>query len=210
MSEKYNRKDHLYQQAKREGYRSRAAYKLIELNKKYKFFKSGRKTGLSVLDLGAWPGGWTQVALENLRAPSQIIALDLLKLEPLNATQADAANLITIEGDMLDSNVRERIAELCPAGVDVLLSDMSPKLSGISFRDGARSAELVEMALSFAEEVLAKGAWFIAKIFPSPEAESIAKEIKKKFEKFYRVNLDSTRKTSNEIYFVAQGFKRSE
>ena len=201
MSAQYNRKDYLYKKAKEEGYRSRAAYKLIELDKKYRFLKKGAK----VVDLGCFPGGWLQVSLEKVGSRGLVIGVDLQKVQPV---EIDARAAVIFCSDAASSDTIAVIKKVLSEEADVLLSDMSPALSGIRFQDALRSAELVEVALSAAKELLKQGGTLIAKIFPGSESDKLAKIFKEEFEVFNRVNLSSSRKTSTEFYFVAQGYKK--
>ncbi|MFN8390521.1 MAG: RlmE family RNA methyltransferase [Bdellovibrionota bacterium] len=205
MPGKYNRKDHFYQQAKSEGYRSRAAYKLIELDKKFRFLKPGA----TVLDLGSFPGGWLQVAAERVGAEGTVIGIDLNELEPISVKQKIVKAPVVFLGDINDPALREQICAASGGEVNVVLSDMSPKLTGVRFGDAARSAELVETALHVARDLLTDGGTFVAKIFPGPEADSLAKVIRATFGRFSRENLDSSRKSSTEYYFVAQEFSKN-
>jgi 23S rRNA (uridine2552-2'-O)-methyltransferase len=192
----YNRKDELYHRAKKEGYRGRAAYKLIELNKRFKIFKRG----MSVCDLGCAPGGWLQVSADLISPDGVVVGIDLEKVE-------DVSDLVTIFcGDLTTPENKQLMIEALGGSADVVLSDMSPDISGIKLRDSFRSAELVEHAWLLSQEILKKGGSFVAKIFPGAECESLAKEIRPKFQKFSRVCLESSRKTSTELYFVGQGF----
>lgn len=199
----YQRKDHLYNQAKSEGYRSRASYKLMELDKKYKLIKSGSK----VLDLGCAPGGWMQVLLEKCSNQGLVIGVDLEEILPFKLGPKIKKLPIFLKGDITSEEIQNEVTSYCPEGVDLVLSDMSPKLSGIAIRDMVRSVELVEMAFNVASKLLKPGGNFIAKIFPSQDAEELAKKIKPSFKSFARQNLDSSRKTSNEFYLVARDYK---
>lgn len=198
----YERKDFLYNKAKSEGYRSRAAYKLMELDKKYKLLKPSS----IVLDLGCAPGGWMQVVLEKCSNSGIVIGVDLEAIAPFKLDSKIKKLPIFLHGDITSEEIQAEIIKNCPNGVDLVLSDMSPKLSGIAIRDMVRSVELVEMAFNVACKLLKPGGGFIAKIFPSQDAEDLAKKIKRSFKSFARQNLDSSRKTSNEFYFVALGY----
>ncbi len=201
MSKPYNRKDHFYKRAKDEGYRSRAAYKLEELDKRYKLMKRGS----TVIDLGCYPGGWLQVALAKVTAKGKVLGVDLVDVSPVSYEDARAE---IIKGDFTDPQIREQLLAFGP--YDVVLSDMSPKLTGVRIRDAVRSAELVEAALDFADQALRPHGSFVAKIFPSEECEALAKRCKARFRTFARPNLDSSRKSSNELYFVGKGRKVQE
>lgn len=201
----YNRKDHYYKKAKEEGYRSRASYKLLDLDKKYGLFKKG----FSVLDLGCFPGGWLQVASEKVSSTGKVVGVDLLPLEVFKQQEFHSKDFsfpIVFCGDMTDEAVQEKLLAESPGGYHVLLSDMSPKLSGVRLRDMARTVELVQAAFDLAPVVLKKGGTLIAKIFPSEEANQIFNQQKKRFQTIKRENVSSSRSTSNEFYLVAKGF----
>ena len=192
----YNRKDHLYQKAKDEGYRSRAAYKLIEIQQDYKLIAPGD----AVLDVGAWPGGWTQVALEFVGAKGSVTGIDLQAVDPL-----DDPRCTLITGDARDLDTLLNIPE--PA-FDVVISDMSPKLSGIKEADQAGIVGCAELALWVATEFLKNGGNFAVKVFKGGQVETFVKSARPMFNKLVRTELKSTRNTSNEFYVIGLGFKR--
>lgn len=203
MSGKYNRKDHLYTKAKEEGFRGRASYKLLELQKKYRLLRRGG----SVLDLGCFPGGWLQVAAEKVGPQGRVVGIDLKGIEDLsNAGRGDYNNVVALVGDMREEDSLRRIRELSPDGFDAVISDMSPALSGIRFRDAFLSAELVGIAFQTAEQLLKDGGSFVAKIFPGEEADELFQMMKSRFVRLERVELGSTRKTSSEFYLVGVSF----
>lgn len=199
MSTDYVRKDHLYQRAKDEGYRSRAAFKLIELHERFQLLRPGR----SVLDLGAWPGGWLQVAEQRVRG-GVVVGIDLVKIDPLG----EGVHLI--HGDVRDDTSLEEAVSYSPGGFDMVLSDMAPKLSGIRELDAVASVGCGELALWAAHRLLRPKGAFVAKLFKSDEAQSFIRAARPSFEKIHRVELKSTRKTSNEFYCVGLGFRPSE
>jgi 23S rRNA (uridine2552-2'-O)-methyltransferase len=192
----YNRKDHLYQKAKDEGYRSRAAYKLIEIQQDYKLIAPGD----AVLDVGAWPGGWTQVALEFVGAKGSVTGIDLQAVDPLDDPRC---KLITGDARDLDTLLEN------PGPVfDVVISDMSPKLSGIKEADQAGIVACAELALWVAAEFLKNGGNFAVKVFKGGQVETFVKSARPMFNKLVRTELKSTRNTSNEFYVIGLGFKR--
>lgn len=192
----YNRKDHLYQKAKDEGYRSRAAYKLIEIQQDYKLIAPGD----AVLDVGAWPGGWTQVALEFVGAKGSVTGIDLQAVDPLDDPRC---KLITGDARDLDTLLEN------PGPVfDVVISDMSPKLSGIKEADQAGIVACAELALWVATEFLKNGGNFAVKVFKGGQVETFVKSARPMFNKLVRTELKSTRNTSNEFYVIGLGFKR--
>lgn len=196
MSSQYNRKDHLYQKAKDEGYRSRAAYKLKEIQDSYKIIKPSSH----VLDVGAWPGGWTQVALEYLGPNGTVTGIDLQALDPI-----DDPRCRLIAGDARD--LEEILGETSPC-FDCVISDMSPKLTGIKEADQAGTVACAELALYVAQQFLKKDGTFVAKVFKGGEVEGFVKSARPMFNKLVRAELDSTRNSSNEFYVIGLGFKR--
>ena len=200
MSGNYLRKDYLYQQAKTDGYRSRAAYKLLELNKKFAFLKRGA----SILDLGCFPGGWLQVAMQKTSPSGVVVGADIKEVE---AVEFHGGSAVIYQADVFSGDFLGKLHTHFPSGVDVVLSDMSPQLSGIAFRDALLSAELVERSFELARETLRDNGTVVAKIFPGQEAEDVVKKARMTFKKVTREHLSSTRRTSNEFYIVAQGIK---
>ncbi len=192
----YNRKDHLYQKAKDEGYRSRAAYKLIEVQDTYKIIQSGNR----VLDVGAWPGGWTQVALNYVGPSGEVIAIDLQALDPI-----DDPRCKLIAGDARDLH---EILGASEPSFDVVVSDMSAKLTGIREADQAAAVGCAELALYVAQQNLKKGGNFLVKVFKGGDVEGFVKSARPMFNKLVRSELKSTRNTSNEFYVIGLGFKR--
>jgi 23S rRNA (uridine2552-2'-O)-methyltransferase len=200
MASKYIRKDRFYKQAKESGYRSRASFKLLEIQKKYKILQSGKK----VLDLGCFPGGWLQVAGSICGKKGLIVGIDLKAVEPV---LEEGANVHILEGDLLEPETTSMIRLIHSEPFDVILSDMSPHLTGVKFRDQVAAAELFELAVRFCDDFLKKGGDFVAKVFPSEETEEVFRNSRKKWNTFSRTNLESTRGSSNELYVVGRGFK---
>ncbi|MCC6932794.1 MAG: RlmE family RNA methyltransferase [Deltaproteobacteria bacterium] len=203
----YDRKDHLYKKAKEEGLRARSSYKLEELDKMFKLFRPG----LIVLDLGCAPGGWIQVALRRLKGSGKVIGIDRLDVIAFSKSELQLCNSlenppVILKGDITSDEVQQQVINIAGRHVDLVLSDMSPDLSGVHFQDAARSAELVEIAFDLARKMLIPGGNVIAKIFPGPEADQLFKEKKASYKSLSRVELKSSRKTSKEFYLVGQGF----
>lgn len=190
----YNRKDHFYHKAKKEGYASRAAYKIVEMDKKFGVFKPNAK----IVDLGCTPGGWLQVAEE--KNVGVLIGIDLLAL-PISLSE----KTIFIQGDFLDETNQKKITEILNGKADWVLSDMSPNLSGVYFADAQRSLELCQKAFEFSKNNLKPGGGLVMKIFPGPEMNDLKKEIKKEFQNLTEFIPDATRGTSKEVYLVAKG-----
>ncbi len=189
-----DQKDYYYWLAKRKGYRSRASFKLLQMNKTFKLIKEGDK----VLDLGASPGGWSQVAVE--LGASLVVAVDINPMKPIEGVEF-------IRGDITKSETIEKIREISDE-FDVVMSDASPKISGIWTIDHLRSVDLALASFRIAKELLKPGGNFIVKIFQGEEIQNVFNEFKKyfRFKKFHSPK--ASRKKSAEIYFVGKGFKK--
>ncbi|HCI48501.1 MAG: 23S rRNA methyltransferase [Alphaproteobacteria bacterium RIFCSPHIGHO2_01_FULL_41_14] len=186
-------------QAKEDGYRSRAAYKLKELNETLKFLKKKCR----VVDLGATPGGWTQVVLEEVdifSPATQVVALDMNPMEPLPGS-------IFLHLDFTLPEAVDALRQKLTGPVDVVLSDMAPPASGHAQTDHLRIIGLVEMALDFALQVLAPGGIFVAKVWQGGSDKEMLATLKKNFTKVKHIKPPASRKDSAETYVVAQGFK---
>lgn len=190
-------------QAKKEGYRSRAAYKLIELDDKFKFLKPGRQ----VLDLGSAPGGWTQVAVSRVRSTAhepRVIGVDVLPMDPI-------AGASFLQLDFLDAGASRMIRRHLPPGlkdgVDIVLSDMAPNTTGHSTTDHLRIMGLLEAVYPFACEVLKKGGTFIAKVFQGGTEKELLALMKKDFDTVKHAKPKASRADSSEVYVVAMGFR---
>lgn len=192
----FQRKDRFYFKAKKEGYPARSAYKLMELDERFGIFKKGR----SVVDLGCAPGGWLKVAQERLGEKGILAGIDLL---PIAFTTGP--NTHFLQADFLAPESQAWLEEKIPHGADWILSDLSPNISGIKFRDEFQSYELCKMAFAFAQKNLKKGGGFLFKVFPGPELENLRKELKTHFEKIVTVIPEATRQSSSEIYVVCIG-----
>ncbi len=192
------RKDHYYRKAKQEGYRSRAAYKLLEIQKRFAIFERGSR----VVDLGCAPGGWLQLIAAEIGPEGRIVGVDLQKTRGL-----PAKNVVLIQGDITAPNVQSMIREALGGEADVVTSDLSPNLTGIGFQDHLRSCELTRTALAVARELVRPGGVFLAKIFQGEDLESVVTELKGEFERTRRVVPRASRKASSEIYLLAQGFR---
>lgn len=189
----FQRKDRFYFKAKKEGYPARSAYKIMELDQRFQIFKPGRK----IVDLGCAPGGWLKVAGERLKNKGTAVGIDLL---PLQFTPQKETHFI--QGDFLAEENQKKIKEILKSGADWVLSDMSPNISGIKFRDEFNSYDLVQKAMHFALEILKPEGGFLFKVFPGPELEEFRKELKQHFKKIKTVVPEATRKSSTEIYIV--------
>jgi 23S rRNA (uridine2552-2'-O)-methyltransferase len=194
----YQPKDAFYRRAKREGYRSRAAYKLLELNQRFRVIKPGDR----VVDLGAAPGGWLQVAAESAGPKGKVVGVDLQPITPFREP-----NLIVLQGDITTEECIVKIREALAAPANCVLSDVSPRLTGIRDADISRSIELARMALNAACDLLAPRGNFLVKIFMSEELGALSAEIKERFRSVDRTRPEATRKGSSEIYLCARGYR---
>lgn len=195
----YQRKDHFYFRAKREGYAARSVFKLQEMDKQYEIFRPN----LTILDLGCAPGGWLQYAQEHTSGRGRLIGIDLL---PLHITLGPHAQFV--QGDFTDPRVREGLKTLCPNGTHWILSDMSPNLTGIRFKDLAASETLVESVINFTIEILRPGGGLISKVFPGTNIGALKQRLKKIFGRLSENIPEATRKSSTEVYLIATGFQR--
>ena len=205
MAGKYDRKDRYYQKAKSEGYRSRASYKLLELDRRFKLFAKVN----SVLDLGCAPGGWLQVVLQKVREKATVVGIDRLPCEGFTPEEQAGRSVAIICGDMTTQKSKEAVFNAVGGRVDLILSDMSPDVSGIRFRDDANARAVLDCVLNSAERFLKRGGTLVTKIFPGPDVEEGIPLLRSKFEKFHRVQLESTRKTSKEHYLVGRQYRGS-
>ncbi len=188
--------DPYVQKAKAAGYRSRASYKLIEIDDKFKILKPG----LHVVDLGAAPGGWTQVAVERVGHKGFVVGIDLTSVEPI-------AGATLICGDFSDLQVQEGLKKALNGPVHVVLSDMAAPSTGHPQTDHLRIMGLSEEAFAFAQEVLEKGGVFVAKVLRGGTEKELLALLKKHFEKVVHFKPPSSRADSAEIYVIAIGFK---
>jgi len=184
--------------AQKEGYVSRSAFKLIELDEKFKFLKNGSR----IIDLGAAPGGWTQVALEKIGKNGRIIAVDLQDMEKIEPA-------IFIKGDFLEEETIQKIKKAMPEKATIILSDMSPNTTGDKMVDHLRIINLVEVAFEFAISNLAEGGVFVAKVFQGGAEAELLKKIKKHFKIVKHAKPSSSRPDSKESYLVAIGYLKN-
>ena len=180
--------------AQKQGYRSRAAFKLIEMDDRYKLIKPGDR----VVDLGAAPGGWAQVAVK--RGAVQVLGLDLLPIAPV-------AGVTFLEGDFNDPDMPARLTELLGGRVDVVLSDMAPNTTGHAATDHLRIIALAEMALDFAARILTPGGTFVAKVFQGGTEGQMLAPMKRLFTAVKHVKPPASRKDSSELYVLGTGFR---
>lgn len=195
---KIDRKDSYYWMAKREGFRSRAAYKLLQMNKRFHIIKLGDK----VIDLGAAPGGWSQVARLIVGESGFILSIDINDFEPLPYENVKILNL-----DITDENAPDKILKILKSKADVVLCDAAPKVSGIWDLDHQRQLRLAEAALRIAYNVLKYNGNFVTKIFEGAESQQIVNKAKKLFRQVYLHRPPATRSSSSEIYLICKGFE---
>ncbi|HEU0187457.1 MAG TPA: 23S rRNA (uridine(2552)-2'-O)-methyltransferase RlmE [Gallionellaceae bacterium] len=189
--------DPYVQLAQKEGYRSRAAYKLLEIDEKDHLLKPG----MVVVDLGATPGGWSQIASTKVGAQGKVIALDLLPMQPL-------ARVEFIQGDFReDSVLAELEARLGGQPIGLVISDMAPNISGIDSADQARAIHLAELALEFAVQHLKPGGAFLVKVFQGAGFEAYLKSMKSHFDKVASRKPKASRDRSSEMYLLGLGKK---
>lgn len=197
---KEHREDPYVQQAQREGYRSRACYKLLEIQEKDRVIRPG----MTVLDLGSAPGGWSQVAVALVGHSGRVIASDILPMDSL-------AGVEFIEGDFTSDDVFGQILDaIGDSRVDLVLSDIAPNMSGVNAVDQPRSIYLVELALDMARRVLAPGGTFVAKVFQGEGFDELFRAARESFEKVLTRKPRASRPRSREVYLVARGFRAGD
>ena len=196
----YERKDTFYKKAKQAGYRSRSAYKLIELNNEFHFLKPGGR----IVDLGSWPGGWIQVGASVVGKTGHVVGIDLVALDPL-----PLPNVTLLQGDATDQAQQEKIRAVLGGPADVVLSDMAPKLSGIREHDDARAMDLCHTALACARSLLRPGGTLLVKVFMGDTYQTFLTELRTAFATVKTVRPDATRKGSAETYVLASGLRKS-
>jgi 23S rRNA (uridine2552-2'-O)-methyltransferase len=183
-------------EAKTKGYRSRAAFKLIELDDKFHFLKRGGR----VLDLGAAPGGWSQVATQRVGREGKVVAADILDMEPI-------AGVEILLADLLDAATPARLKAALDGAADVVLSDMAAPTTGHRATDHLRTLALFEAALDVADGVLKPGGAFVGKVFQGGATKDLLVRVKQKFREVRHVKPPASRSESVELYLVALGYK---
>ncbi len=192
------KREHFYKEAKRVGYRARSAFKLKHMQKKFHIFS---KNDL-IIDLGAAPGGWSQVAKELIGESGLIISIDILPIRPLDG-------VVIIQGDLTEKETIEEInQQMNNRQADVVLSDMSPDITGNYSVDQARSIWLCNKALETAEILLKPGGNFICKIFEGEDTKKFINTVKQHFCMVKKFSPTASRKSSSEIYLIAKSLKR--
>ena len=191
------RKDQYYNRAKQQGYRARSAFKLKQLNESSGLLSPGDH----VVDLGAAPGGWLQVAAEEVGEHGKVVGVDLQRIKEL-----EARNVTTIRGDMTEDDTKEQLlAELGEDGADVVLSDMAPNMTGEYNLDHARSVYLARQAFEVALDVLDSGGDLAVKVFDGPDLPDLREDMEKEFQYVRATHPDASRKESSELYLIGKG-----
>jgi len=182
--------------AKREGYRSRAAFKLLEIDEKYHILKPGQR----IVDLGAAPGGWSQIAARKVGEKGRVVGIDLLPIDPMPGVEF-------IELDFLDESAPGRLIEMLGGPADVVMSDMAANTTGHKKTDHLRIIGLAEAAIYFAREILAPGGVFLAKVFQGGTENQLLADLKRDFSVVRHVKPAASRADSAELYVLATGFR---
>ncbi|GGY80325.1 23S rRNA (uridine(2552)-2'-O)-methyltransferase RlmE [Marinobacter zhanjiangensis] len=183
--------------SQQDGYRSRASYKLADLDRKDRLFRPGQ----TVVDLGAAPGGWTQVAVEKVGDKGVVVASDILAMDPV-------AGVEFVQGDFTEQSVFDELMSVLDGRpVDIVISDMAPNMSGNPATDIPRAMALVELALDMAKQVLRPGGVFVAKVFQGEGFDALLADMRESFSSVVSRKPDSSRARSREIYQVCRGFR---
>ncbi len=196
---RYERKDAWHRRAKREGLRSRAAYKLDEIQQSQRLLRRGQR----VADLGCWPGGWLQVAARAVGREGRVVGVDL---RPLDAAPEEA-QVSFVEADLAAADCGERLLAALGGPADVVLSDAAPKLTGVRATDRAREEALLEAIEALLPGILRPGGDLVLKILEGPEAQAVAQRLRQRFERTKQVKPRASRKGTTERYLVARGFR---
>ncbi|MCX8182499.1 MAG: RlmE family RNA methyltransferase [Candidatus Methanomethyliaceae archaeon] len=190
--------DFYYREAKKRGFRSRSALKLLELARRYRIFEEGDY----VVDLGAAPGGWLQVAREFVGSEGKVIGVDLSEIEPL-----PFENVRLIKGDIFDPSINKQIIELAGRPVDVVLSDLAPRFSGIHDLDHARQIALARSALIMARTIIRPGGNMVIKLIMGSEFDQFLKDVRQMFQSVSLYKPKASRERSSEIYLICKGWR---
>lgn len=185
--------------AQSRGFRSRAAFKLLEMDEKHHLLKPGSR----VVDLGAAPGGWTQVAVEKAGPKGRVVALDLLAMDPVPGATV-------LQGDFQEPEAEQAVLAALDGPADLVLSDMAPNTTGHAATDHLRIIGLAELALDFALKVLSPGGGFVAKVFQGGSEKGLLDALKRNFATVRHVKPPASRKDSSELYVVATGFRSGQ
>ena len=194
----YQRKDRFYDRAKAGGYRARSAYKLQELDDRYRLLRPGAR----VVDLGAWPGAWLQVAAERIGSSGRAVGLDLVAIQPLGLPQVQ-----TLAGDVRDPQTLSAVVAALGNRADVVLCDIAPKLSGVHAADESRRAELLRALVGALPDLLAPGGGLLLKLFMDDAFQATLTGLRATFEQVRATRPEATRRGSAELYIVAHRYR---
>ena len=190
--------DPYHKKAKLEGYRARSAFKLKQMDNKFKFLKPG----VTVLDIGAAPGGWLQIVSERIGEKGLVIGVDLDEIRSL-----DLENVKTIQGDIRDEETQKKIRSFVGKRLDVVIADIAPNVSGNWDIDQYNQLELARMSMTIAKRLLYRKGWFITKVFQGIDYEEFLRDVKASFKKVKVFKPSASRKSSAEIYLISHGLK---
>jgi 23S rRNA (uridine2552-2'-O)-methyltransferase len=195
-----SKKDQFRRLAKDHGYRSRSAFKLLQLNKSYRILNKG----YCVVDIGCAPGGWLQVALSEVGNKGKVIGVDLKKVEPI-------ANTFIFQGSIEDENIINSILQITNSNnVDVVLSDLAPNVSGNWELDHARQIDLTKNALALSRRILKNGGKVVLKVFQGDMLDELIDELKKEYKKVITTKPSASRQVSSELYLICIGYNRPD
>ncbi len=189
------RHEYYYKLAKKQGYRSRASYKLLQIDQRFGIFKQGD----SVADLGAFPGGWLQVAKDKVGESGKVIGLDLRRIRPLEGVE-------TIMGDITEDSTMIELLSKVGGKVDVVISDMAPNIAGHYSTDHARSVHLCTYAVNVCDRILKRNGILVMKVFMGDMFDTIKKDVDYRFSSVKVHTPAATRETSSEVYVICKGF----
>ena len=194
---KEHESDEYVQRSRKDGYRSRASYKLLEIDKAAGLLKRG----MTVVDLGAAPGGWSQIAIAKVGDNGRVVASDILNMDAI-------AGVDFVQGDFTDDDVFEAILKtLADRPVDLVISDMAPNMSGMKAVDQPKAMYLVELAVDFARQVLSPDGAFLAKVFQGEGFDTLVRDLRVDFTSVAIKKPDASRARSSEVYCLARGFR---
>ena len=194
----YRPKDSYHRRARAAGYRARSAHKLIELADRFRLLRRGDH----VVDLGAWPGGWLQVAVERIGADGRAVGVDVVPIDPL-----PAANVDSMSGDVRDPAVLRAVRERLGRAADLVLSDLAPKLTGVAATDEARQSELGTAVLAALPDLLRPHGRLVMKVFMGPDQPALLARLQTLFDEVRTTRAEATRRGSAELYAVCTGYR---
>ena len=193
----YKRKDAHYRRAKAEGFRARSAYKLVELDERHRLFRKGDR----VVDLGAWPGGWCQVALDRVGPGGRVAGVDVVPIDSLGPSVG------LFVGDVREAETARKLTEYLGGLADVVLSDVAPKLTGVRDADEARCAEVVDAVIDALPRLLKPGGRAVVKLFMDPSYREHRRRLESCFADVKTTRPDASRRGSAELYLIGSVFR---